>query len=304
MVVALIIGVALIGLAVGGIVRSRSLPSSRGNDMLDQIGSYGFGSAIDEGADDRTRRLTDVATSLGGAVANRRKGGGDDEGKLRARLIAAGWYSRSPQTFVGFQVMGAIVLAVAWGTFGKLGGVPLVIYVVGFGIAVMFGWSIPSIHLNRTVADRQAAIDRALPELIDLLVVAVEAGMGFVAALRMTERELEGPLAQELRLTLQEQTMGLSSTEALEGMAKRVQTPAMRSFVRGISQGEQLGLSLGQILRNLASEMRKRRKAMAEERAQKAPVKMLFPLVLLIFPGMFVVLLLPAIISIADAIGG
>jgi tight adherence protein C len=120
----------------------------------------------------------------------------------------------------------------------------------------------------------------------------------------MTVQELDGPLAQELRLTLQEQTMGLSTPEALEGMARRVETPGVRSFVRSIVQGATLGISLGQILRNLADEMRKRRKAQAEEKAQKAPVKMLFPLVLLIFPAMFVVLLLPAIITISETLGG
>jgi tight adherence protein C len=302
-VAALVIGVALIGLAVMTIVRALSLPSQRGTDVLDQIGSYGFGSAIDEGPGPDRRTLADVATSLGDALA-RRRNSPDDHSGLRARLITAGWYSMSPRTFVGYQIMGAVAITAIWLVAGRLGSVAMPIYVVGIAITAVFGWVLPSIVLNRKTEERQRAIDRALPELIDLLVVAVETGMGFVAALRMTLRELDGPLAQELRLTLQEQTMGLSAVEALEDMSKRVQTPAMRSFVRGIAQGEQLGLSLGQILRNLADEMRKRRKAMAEERAQKAPVKMLFPLVLLIFPGMFVVLLLPAIIAIADALGG
>jgi tight adherence protein C len=162
----------------------------------------------------------------------------------------------------------------------------------------------PSILLTRRIQQRYEQIDKSLPELIDLLVVAVEAGLGFVAALRMCVQELEGPLAQELRLTLQEQTMGLSTPEALQGMGRRVETPGVRSFVRSIVQGSTLGISLGQILRNLSEEMRKRRKAAAEEKAQKAPVKMLFPLILLIFPAMFVVLLLPAIITIADTLGG
>ena len=97
--------------------------------------------------------------------------------------------------------------------------------------------------------------------------------------------------------------MGLSSSEALEGMMRRVDTPGIRQFVRAITQGETLGVSIGQILRNLADEMRKRRKAKAEELAQKAPVKMLFPLIFLIFPAMFVVLLLPAVIAISDTLG-
>ena len=115
---------------------------------------------------------------------------------------------------------------------------------------------------------------------------------------------LVGPLGDELRLTLQEQNMGLSINEALANTMARCDTPSMRSFVRSIIQGETLGVSIGQILRDLATEMRRRRKANAEERAQKAPIKILFPLVFLIFPAMFVVLLGPALIQFLHAIRG
>ena len=98
--------------------------------------------------------------------------------------------------------------------------------------------------------------------------------------------------------------MGLSTQEALINMVGRADTPGMRMFVRAIVQGETLGVSIGQIMRNLAIEMRKRRKAYAEERAQKAPVKMLFPLIFLIFPAMFIVLLLPAVLQFGDALQG
>ena len=96
--------------------------------------------------------------------------------------------------------------------------------------------------------------------------------------------------------------MGLSSTEALKNLLVRNDTPGMRSFVRSVVQGEQLGVSIGQIMRNLAVEMRKRRKQAAEEKAQKAPVKMLFPLIFLIFPAMFVVILVPAILTFLKAL--
>ena len=136
-------------------------------------------------------------------------------------------------------------------------------------------------------------IDHELPDLIDLLVVTVEAGLGFTGS-SYCRRTDPRAAAQELRLTLQEQNMGLSVKEAWN-ICSRADTPAMRMFVRAIIQGETLGVSIGQIMRNLAVEMRKRRKAYAEERAQKAPIKMLFPLIFLIFPAMFIVLLLPAI---------
>src|SRR6266508_1219300 len=115
---------------------------------------------------------------------------------------------------------------------------------------------------------------------------------------------IPGPLGEELRLTLQEQTMGLSIQEAMLNMLARCDTPSMRSFVRSVVQGERLGVSIGQIMRDLAQEMRRRRHATASERAQKAPIKILFPLVLLIFPAMFVVLLGPAIFLFVRALSG
>jgi tight adherence protein C len=111
-------------------------------------------------------------------------------------------------------------------------------------------------------------------------------------------------LGEELRLALQEQEMGLSANEALANMLTRADTPAMRSFVRSILQGETLGVSIGKILRDLAVEMRKRRRQGAEERVQKAPTKMLVPLVFLILPSMFVVILGPAALQILHTIAG
>src|SRR5262249_28475954 len=195
--------------------------------------------------------------------------------------VSAGWYSTTPRAFLGYQLMGGIGLCFLWVWLGAWSGTNTVIYVLGIFLSALFGWYLPSIILERRIKERFHQIDKALPELIDLLVVTVEAGIGFVGSMRLAAQQLEGPLAQELRLSLQEQAMGLSSTEALEGMMHRADTVGIRQFVRAITQGETLGVSIGQILRNLADEMRKRRKAKAEEMAQKAPVKMLFPLIFL-----------------------
>ena len=97
--------------------------------------------------------------------------------------------------------------------------------------------------------------------------------------------------------------MGLSVGDAIESLGRRADTPNMRIFVRALNQGEKLGVSIGTTMRNLSAEMRKRRKAFVEEQAQKVPVKMLFPLAFLIFPAMFIVLLVPAFIRIADVLG-
>ena len=160
-----------------------------------------------------------------------------------------------------------------------------------------------------TIVDRRARrrledIDYELPELVDILVVTVEAGLGFAGSLQIASERIEVALVDELRLALQQQNMGLTTEEALRQMLERADTPAVRSFVRAVTQGESLGVSIGDILRSLANEMRKRRKSAAEERAQKAPIKILFPLVFMIFPAMFVILLGPAIFSFLDALAG
>src|SRR5207245_2360919 len=132
----------------------------------------------------------------------------------------------------------------------------------------------------------------------------VEAGLVLVGSLQTAATRISGPLGEEIRLTLQEQSMGLSMQEALLSMLDRVDTASMRSFVRSVVQGETLGVSIGQIMRDLAQEMRRRRRAVAQERAQKAPIKILFPLVLLISPAMFVILLGPALFLFFRAFGG
>jgi tight adherence protein C len=150
---------------------------------------------------------------------------------------------------------------------------------------------------------RAAEIDRGIPELLDLLVVTVEAGMGLSGAIQIASEKLRGPLGEEVRLAVQEQAMGLSSHEALSNMRDRTNTPALTSFVRSVVQGESLGISVGDILREVAVEMRKRRRQAAEEQAQKAPIKMLFPLAFFIFPSMFLLLLGPAVFNLMQTLG-
>jgi tight adherence protein C len=165
-------------------------------------------------------------------------------------------------------------------------------------LATFAGWVLPLVVVQRKARQRIQTLDRSLPDLIDLLSVMIEAGLSFPQALRIAADRFGAPLGDELRLTLQEQTMGLGMNQALAHLAERADTPAVRSFVRAMSQGEKMGISTGQIMRNLAQEMRKHRRSMAEERAQKAPVLMLFPLVFMIFPALFIVLMTPAVIQL------
>ncbi len=302
--VALIVALAALVIVIATFILVLRRPSSGTRRTLDQIDKYGFsGRPVDERTEtERPRTVGGLVDALGDAIAARH--GPQREEAIRAKLVSAGLYGTTSRKFFAAQALGALSCLGLWAVLGGLSGVKPLLYLIGLPVALFFGWSIPTIVLGRRLKTRYHEIEKALPDLIDLLVVTVEAGIGFVGSLRMASEQLEGPLAQELRLTLQEQSMGRSSTEALEGLAQRADTPGVRSFVRAIVQGELLGVSIGRILRNLAAEMRKKRKAKAEEQAQKAPVKMLFPLVLLIFPAMFVVLLLPALISIKNTLGG
>jgi tight adherence protein C len=220
---------------------------------------------------------------------------------LRQDLLRAGMHGTSAYKLLGYQALCALVVPFTMGWFATLAGYrpPVVVLAVLLGVAA--GWILPHALVRRRGRLRLRELDNQLPDLIDLLVVTVEAGLSFAASLRLAADRMRGPLGQELRLTIQEQNLGLATNEALENLLTRVDTPALRSFVRSVLQGETLGVSIGQILRNIADDMRKRRRANAEERAHKAPVKMLFPLILFIFPAMFVVILVPAVYSFLDA---
>ncbi len=301
--VILILGLGLLAGSIAILVQAFRTPRS-GQEVLEQISAYGFRGYVthdDDAAAQPGSSISELPTRIGTWLSKRFGSKGETE--VRRRLVTGGWYSVTPTAFLGYKLISATAWTLGFLVFTAITGPSTAVFLLGIVVAALFGWYLPSMVLNHRTKDRHHQIDRALPELIDLIVVTVEAGIGFTGALRLATEELSGPLAQELRLTLQEQSMGLATTEALENLAYRVDTPGVKAFVRGISQGETLGVSISQIMRNIADEMRKRRKARAEELAQKAPIKMLFPLIFLIFPAMFVVLLLPAILQISKSLG-
>ena len=278
-------------------------PRVRRSEKLGLIDVYGYGAAVDSDLTVAPARRTfdAIAGSIGQFVGARL--GSLREDQIQKRLIAAGYYRVGARRFLGYRVLGTIgvTLLVSWlfvlaGTSG--GGVFLLAL-----ITAAIAWMAPTFWLGRRARSRLDEIDYALPELIDLLVVILEAGVAFTAAMRIAAERIGGPLGDELRLTIQEQNLGLSTLDALQNWMGRCDTPAVSTFVRAMVQGERLGISIGQILRNLALEMRKRRRAAAEERAHKAAIKILFPLALLIFPAMFVIILGPALYRIFDTLG-
>jgi tight adherence protein C len=170
---------------------------------------------------------------------------------------------------------------------------------LSLGIALV-GFVLPDVVVTLKSRTRKEILRAELPDALDLLAVSVEAGLGFDSAIAKLTEHMEGPLADEFALTLGEMRVGESRQNALTKMMKRVETPELSAFVRAIIQADTLGISLGRILKVQASDTRTRRQLAAEERAMKAPIKMLFPTVLFIFPAMFIIILGPAFMNLSE----
>jgi tight adherence protein C len=213
------------------------------------------------------------------------------------RLLAAGLAQRiTPSSFLaakGFAAAGGGLIGLAIGSAGGPAGAVVLMAIVG-GL----GFFAPDILIASRARARCEAVRIELPDTLDLLAVSVEAGLGFDAAIGKVTEHMEGALSHELGLVLGAMRVGESRQDALKKLAERVPAPELAAFVRAIIQADQLGISLGRILRVQAADTRQRRQAAAEERAMKAPIKMLFPTVLFIFPAMFLVVLGPALMNL------
>jgi tight adherence protein C len=216
---------------------------------------------------------------------------------ISLRLLGAGLGRRlSPTGFLaakGFLAVGGALMGV------------LIMSATGSGLGLLFmgalgvgGFIAPDYFVSLKAKGRREKIRADLPDALDLLAVSVEAGLGFDGAIAKLTEHMEGPLAEEFGLTLGEMRIGESRADALKRMSERVDAPELSSFTRAIIQADQLGTSLGRILRVQAADTRMRRQAAAEERAMKAPIKMLFPTVLFIFPAMFLIILGPAFLNL------
>jgi tight adherence protein C len=306
----LVIVVLVLVFAVGvALVASAAIePRVRRSENLAQIDVYGYAGRdvlpTTRGASRPSRPAREsidrVASSLGAFVSTRLLNVREDE--VQKELVSAGFYNVAARRFIGYRALAAIVLPIGLVWLFAAGGasIPILLMLGILGFAL--GWVGPNIVLHRRAAQRLENIDLALPGLIDLLVVTLEAGVAFTGALRLAAERLEGPLGDEIRLTIQEQSLGLSTLEALENWLRRCDTPSVRAFVRAMVQGDKLGVSIGMILRNQAVEIRARQRHMVEEKAQKAPIKILFPLVFLIFPAMFIIILAPAMFQIVKTL--
>lgn len=226
--------------------------------------------------------------------------------KVRKKFVHAG--NHSSQAMDRFLAMRVVTVVAAFIAF-------VLVFLVGLGpfegkMRLLVGGVIigglliaPDSMLNRKVEERQLAIQRSLPDVLDLLTISVEAGLGFEQAMDRVIEAVPGPLSDEFSRMLGETRAGAARADAMRAMDERCDVPELRGFVLAIIQADTFGVSIGRVLRSQSDEMRTKRRQLAEEKAQKAPVKMLIPMVFCIFPALFLVVLGPAMISIMKNLG-
>ncbi|MCS6881319.1 MAG: type II secretion system F family protein [Oscillochloridaceae bacterium] len=224
--------------------------------------------------------------------------------RLRRNLQMAGNPGGiTPAMFVGLRVVLALVLGVIISllTFRTMALLQALMYsAIGFAL----GYMLPVIWLGRRITARKKAITRALPDALDLLCISVEAGLAFDLALQRVADKWDDELSREFKRVLKDIQLGRTRREALKDLADRTGVDDVQTFTAAVIQADQLGVSMAKILRIQSDQMRVRRRQRAEELAQQAPIKMLFPMVFLIFPALFVVILGPAVPRIISSFSG
>lgn len=224
--------------------------------------------------------------------------------KLQDRIRLAGLeVSVTPATIYVAKVVGAVMGLALLGLAALVAGVPTLgaLGLAGFGL--FLGYVAPTVVLDRRARERQDAIRRTLPEALDLMAISVQAGVGLEQAVAVVAERLPGPLGEELKRFLNEVQLGLSRRDALLSLRDRTDCDDLSTFILSLLQADALGIAVGEVLKTQAAEIRAKRRQRARERAAKAPVRLLFPLIFGILPALFVVILGPAGISISRNFG-
>jgi tight adherence protein C len=297
MVLILFLAIASLGLAVFLIGEAATLPARERHGSIRRAATYGKSRRPASGRPEETfgARVVDPM-KMGLAQGVLKISPRLTVEAVSARLMGAGLGRvLSPTTFLAAKaaaaiggVFGGVVLG------GMIGGFFPVLLAI---LLALIGFMAPDLFVSFKARGRRDQIKAGLPDALDLLAVSVEAGLGFDAAIQKLTEHMDGPLVEEFALALGEMRIGETRANALQKMVERVEASELASFVRAIIQADQLGISLGRILRVQATDTRNKRQAAAEEKAMKAPIKMLFPTALFIFPAMFVIILGPAFLN-------
>jgi tight adherence protein C len=294
----------LVTLAAMGVFASAG--AARASRSLELITAYSSApkpmkAELEPGFNDRV--MSPLLTRL--TAIGRRLTPADHADRLREKIEAAGnpagWTS---DRILAFKAAGFAILLVASVllclTLG-IGFGPTLILVIG---ASLVGYMAPNLWLYQKAYDRAKLAQNALPDALDLLTISVEAGLGFDAALAQVARNTDGPLAEEFARLLQEMQLGAGRSQALRAMADRTRVADVKGFVSAMVQADAFGIPIGNVLRVQSQEMRTKRRQRAEEKAQKVPVKVLFPLMFCILPCLFIAVMGPGVISLLGSFGG
>jgi tight adherence protein C len=224
--------------------------------------------------------------------------------RLRVNLQLAGNPGNiTPAMFMGLRLLLSLVLgALLIGLTSQL--LPMTQAILYTAVGFILGYLLPGLWLRRQISGRKRAIRRAMPDALDLLCISVEAGLSFDLALQRVTQKWDDALSREFQRVLSDMRLGRTRREALKDLAQRTGVEDVQTFTAAVIQADQLGVSMANILRLQSDQMRIRRRQRAEALAQQAPVKMLFPMVFLIFPALFVVILGPAVPRLMSAFGG
>jgi len=225
--------------------------------------------------------------------------------ELDRRIMLAGLESRLDPTLVYLgKAVGAVGFGLGFGLAPSVVGAPGWMAGPALVLGVLFGFVCPDLMLSLRADARQADIRRALPEALDLMAISVQAGVGLEQAVAIATERLPGPLGEELSRFLHEVRLGFSRREALVSLRERTSCPELATFILSLLQADGLGIAVGEVLKTQAGEIRAKRRQLARERAAKAPVRLLFPLIFGILPALFVVILGPAAIQITTNFAG
>jgi tight adherence protein C len=223
-------------------------------------------------------------------------------GRVNRLIVLAGNPpSLTAERIVAFKIVFAIVGLVAGIAVSSFLPFKGILVVMAVAVFALIGYTAPSAAVAARASKRQKEIRKALSDTMDLLTISVEAGLGFDAALGQVVRNVPGPLSEEISRMLQEMQIGVARTEALRHLTDRTEVPELDGFVLSMIQADKYGVGVAKVLRAQATELRQKRRQRAEETAQKVPLKLLFPMIFMVLPAMFIVILGPGIIKIYEA---
>jgi tight adherence protein C len=304
----MLIGILLVGgLVIVGALVYVGLRDDRGRDPLqERLAQYGdreLPQSLEEvemSLSFKDRVLLPLIERLAGIVARFTPQKQLDV--ARKKIDQAGLTTDPTQLFLARIVVGVILLIIGIVVFFvlRIGGLnPLMSLLATVGLGLI-GFYLPMYSVNKRIKRRQDSVIKALPDALDLLVICVEAGLGFDMAMGKVYDKWENELALAFGRVLREIQLGKSRRDALRDMSERLDVPDVNSFIAAIIQADQLGVSMSKILRVQSDQMRVKRRQRAQEKAHQAPVKMMIPMVLLIFPSIWIVLLGPAILKVVE----